>query len=115
MALETVHGILRGIFLVPRLGIEMSNRIGWPIAAALVFGITLLTSRWMGLSGTRALLQLGALWVVLTFAFEIAIGLMQGLNATQLIHEINPFSGGMLMWSLVVAFLSPFAAARLRQ
>ena len=115
MALETVHGILRSIFLVPRVGREASNLIGWPIAAVIVFGVTLLTSRWVGLRGTKALLTLGALWVVLTFVFEISIGLLQGMDGTQIFHEINPFSGGLLIYSLIVVLLSPYAAARLRR
>jgi hypothetical protein len=115
MAIETAHGILRGIFLVPRVGLEMSNLIGWPIAALIVFGVTLLTSRWVGLSSTRALLTLGTLWLVLTLVFEISIGLLQGLDAAQIIREINPLSGSTLLYSLAVVFLSPYFAARLRR
>ena len=115
MAVETLHGILRGIFLVPRVGLELSNKIGWPIAACIVFGVTLLTIRWMDVTGTKPLLYLGALWAVLTFAFEISVGLMRGLDAAQLAHEINPLSGGMLAYSLLVTFLSPYFAARLRE
>jgi hypothetical protein len=115
MAIETLHGILRGTFLVPRVGLEMSNRIGWPIAARIVFAVTVLTNRWMGLVGTKALLALGALWAVLTFIFEIAIGLLRGLDAAQLADEINPFSGGLLIYSLLVVFLSPYVASKLRR
>lgn len=115
MALETIHGILRSIFLVPRVGRETSNLIGWPIAAAIVFGVTLLTSRWVGLHSTRALLALGALWAVLTFAFEISIGLLQGMDAAQIAQEVNPLAGGLMMYSLIVAFFSPYFAAKLRR
>src|SRR5207244_8043300 len=66
MAIETVHGILRGIFLVPRVGLNLSNKIGWPVAACIVFGMTVLTFRWIGLVGTKALLRLGVIWVVPT-------------------------------------------------
>ncbi len=114
MAIETVHGILRGIFLVPRVGLELSNKIGWPIAACIVFGVTLLTTRWMGLVNTKALLFLGALWAALTFVFEITIGLLNGMDIAQLAHEINPLSGGLLVYSLLVTFLSPYFASRLR-
>ncbi len=115
MAIETLHGILRGIFLVPRVGLDLSNKIGWPIAAGIVFSVTWLTFRWVGLSGTKALFSLGAAWAVLTFIFEIAIGVLRGLDATQLAHEINPLSGGLLVYSLLVAFLSPYAASRLKR
>ena len=114
MAIETLHGILRGIFLVPRLGLDLSNKIGWPIAACIVFGVTVLTFRWIGLVGTKALLTLGALWAVLTVIFEIAIGLLQGRDAAQLAHEANPLGGGLLVYSLLVAFFSPYFASKLR-
>ena len=114
MAIETVHGILRGIFLVPRVGLDLSNKIGWPIAACIVFGVTVLTIRWIGLASTQALLTLGALWAALTFIVEIGIGLLRGLDAAQLAHEINPFSGGLLVYSLLVVFLSPYVASKLR-
>ena len=114
MAIETLHGILRGIFLVPRVGLDLSNKIGWPIAACIVFGVTVLTIRWIGLASTQALLTLGALWAALTFIVEIGIGLLRGLDAAQLAHEINPFSGGLLAYSLVVVFLSPYFAFKLR-
>ena len=114
MVLETIHGILRSIFLVPRVGREMSNLIGWPIAACIVLGVTLLTSRWVGLRSKRALLGLGALWVVMTFCFEISIGLLQGMSTAQIISDINPLAGGLMVYSLIVAFVSPYFAARLR-
>ena len=114
MALETVHGILRAIFLVPRVGLRSSNLIGWPIAAVIVFGVTLLTSRWIGIGETKALLILGALWALLTFLFEVSIGVLQGMSASQIINDINPLAGGLMIYSLLVAFLSPCLAARLR-
>lgn len=115
MAIETVHGILRSIFLVPRVGLDVSNRIGWPIAASIVFGVTWLTFRWVGLSGTRALLWLGTIWALLTLIFELAIGALQGLDAAQLAREINPLSGGLLMYSLLVAVFAPCAVSRLQR
>jgi len=114
MALETIHGILRSILLVPRVGREMSNLIGWPIAAVIVFGVTYLTSHWVGLKSTRALLSLGALWAILTLCFEISIGLLQGMSPTLILNDINPLSGGLVIYSLLVAFLSPYLAAKLR-
>ena len=115
MVLETIHGILRSIFLVPRVGREMSNLIGWPIAACIVFCVTLLTSRWVGLRSKTALLGLGALWAMLTLVFEISIGLLQGMSTAQIISDINPLTGGLMVYSLLVAFLSPCLAARLRK
>lgn len=114
MAAETLHGVLRGLFLVPVTGEAMASRIGWPIGAMLVLGLTTALIRWTGLKDMRSLLLLGLAWAALTFGFEIAIGILRGLGPAQIIAEIDPLSGGLLVYSLIVVALAPLAAARLR-
>ncbi len=114
MAAETVHGILRGLFLVPAMGEAAAGRIGWPIGAVVVLGITLLLIRWTGLRTLRALMMLGLVWAGLTFVFEILIGLLRGMDAARIAAEINPLSGGLLIYSLVLMGLAPLIAAKIR-
>lgn len=114
MAVETVHGVVRGIFLVPAVGEAAASRIGWPIGMAIVLTITLLLIRWTGLRDVPSLLRLGAIWAALTFVFEIAIGLARGLDATAIWHEANPLAGGLMVYSLAVMFVAPLLAAKLR-
>lgn len=114
MAAETVHGILRGLFLVPAVGETAASRIGWPIGAVLVLGITLLLIRWTGLNERGALLRLGLIWAALTFGFEILIGVLRGFDAARIMAEINPVSGGLLVYSLILMALAPLIAAQLR-
>lgn len=114
MAVETVHGILRGIFLVPRVGEAAAGRIGWPVAAVLVIAIATATARWVNLRDAAAQWRLGIVWAGLTFAFEIAIGLARGLDAPRIWAEINPLTGGLMVFSLAVMLIAPRLAARLR-
>lgn len=114
MAVETLHGILRGLLLVPHVGERAASLIGWPIGAAIVLGITFLLIRWIGLTERRALLGLGLIWAVLTFCFEIAIGYARGLSNEAIFAEVNPFSGGLMVYSLTVMLLAPLVARRAR-
>ena len=133
MGVETVHGIVRGLF-VPLVGEAIAGRIGWPIGMVIVFGVTFLTIRWIGLSERRALLGLGVWLLVfsavgddaggpafvglaflLSFCFEIAIGYARGLSNDAILAEINPLTGGLMVYSLVVMLLAPLIAARLRK
>ena len=114
MAVETLHGILRGVFLVPRLGEETAGKIGLALGSFIVLLLSVLLIRWTRQSGNAALLRLGALWTLLTFVFEIAIGLLRGLDAGQLRTEINPLAGGTMVYSLAVMLLAPLIAAHLR-
>jgi hypothetical protein len=111
--LETVHGILREMFLVPHVGAQAASRIGWPVGLAIVLFTAWLMIRWTGLRGTGTLLRLGALWALLTLTFEIGIGLLRGFDGPRLWAELNPFSGGLILLSLAVMFFAPLLAARL--
>lgn len=114
MLVETLHGLLRGLLLVPRVGEETANRIGWPIGLVIVLGISIALAPWMAIRDTSALLRLGGLWAVLTLIFELTIGLLRGLDLPRLLAELNPLAGGLTIYSLAVMFLAPLLAARLR-
>jgi hypothetical protein len=113
MLVETVHGVLRGLFLAPRLGEEQAARIGWPLGLVIVLLVSLLTIRWTGVQGTRRLLALGALWAVLTAGFEVAVGLARGLGEDQIMAALHPATG-TIPYSALMMLLAPLAAARLR-
>ena len=114
MLVETLHGLLRGLLLVPRVGEEMAGRIGWPIGLVIVLGISIALAPWMAIRDTSALLRLGGLWAVLTLIFELTIGLLRGLDLPRLLAELNPLAGGLTIYSLAVMFLAPLLSARLR-
>lgn len=114
MLVETLHGLLRGLLLVPRVGEDMAGRIGWPIGLVIVLGISIALAPWMATRDTSALLRLGGLWALLTLVFEITIGLLRGFDVPHMLAELNPLAGGLAIYSLAVMFLAPLLAARLR-
>src|SRR5690349_1027866 len=102
MLVETIHGVLRGLLLVPHFGEEAAGRMGWPVGAVLVLAISFACIRWTRLHATAQLLRLGAIWAVLTFLFEVAIGAMRGLSVGAILAEINPVEGGLMLYSVVL-------------
>lgn len=115
VGLESLHGTLRELFLVPRLGPEASARIGWPLGLVIVYAAAWLTARWIGLTATAALFRLGIVWALLTFAFEIGIGLLRGYAWPRILAEYDLFAGGLMGLGLVAMALAPLVAARLRK
>ncbi len=113
MLVETLHGVLRGALVVPRIGTAAAERVGWPVAAVLVLVIAALLIRWTGIRGTPALLRLGAAWAVLTVGFEFLVGILRGLDGQALLAALDPRSG-TVAWSAVLMLLAPLLAARLR-
>lgn len=114
MLIETLHGVLRGLFLAPHVGEETASRIGWPVGLALVFLVSLLTIRWTGITGASSLLRLGAVWALLTVGFELLIGVLRGLDQAQLLAALDPRTGS-IPYSAIVMFLAPLMADRFRR
>lgn len=63
IAAEILHGIARGILLVPLVGEFRSNQIGVLTGSIIILVIALLFVRWIGASGTSTLLAVGVLWL----------------------------------------------------
>lgn len=112
---ETVHGILRGLYLAPLVGDLRARQIGVVIGSLLVFAIALAFSRWLGARSTREQLGVGVAWVGLTVAFELALGTLLGLSPERMRADYDVTAGGFMIIGLTLMLLSPWAAARLRR
>ena len=114
MAIETAHGVLRNHFLVPVIGEAGASQIGVLIGSALTLTIAILLIGWIHPTSERALLTIGALWLVLTLAFEFGLGHALGRSWTVLLADYDLTRGGLLSVGMVVLALSPWIAARFR-
>lgn len=112
---ETLHGIARTLWLVPRLGDLPSRQIGVFSGSLIIFAITWLTIGWLGLRHTRPLLFTGAVWVVLMLAFEVALGrALFGFGWDRIVAEFDLSRGGLMGFGLAALLLMPLVAARMR-
>jgi hypothetical protein len=112
---EIVHGSLRRILLVPRVGEWRSAQIGAVVGALLILGVALLAIRWMGARSTGTLLGIGLLWLVLMLSFEFLAGRhLAGFSWERILSEYDLRRGGLLSLGMLVLALSPLLAARIR-
>jgi len=114
IAVETVHGVLRNLFLVPIVGDTRARQIGVVIGSALVLATAFAFIRWMRPASLRAALWIGALWLVLTLAFEFSLGRALGRSWDQLLADYDPSRGGYLTFGMVLLMLAPWIAAKFR-
>lgn len=113
IAVETAHGIVRGLWIQPAIGDLPARQIGVPVACVLNFLMTWLFIRWLRPTAGQAL-WIGALWVVLTAAFEISLGLALGLPWARIVQDYDLTQGGLMLPGLLLLGLSPWLARRLR-
>ncbi|HQR10291.1 MAG TPA: hypothetical protein PLW68_03090 [Casimicrobiaceae bacterium] len=112
---ESLHGILRGIFLLPVVGDLRARQIGVVIGSALILLVAYGSARWLRVQAPSTLLWIGAFWVALTVTFEIALGrLAMKLPWERILADYDVTRGGLMLFGLLFLWLSPLIAARLR-
>lgn len=113
MLVETIHGILRGLLLVPLTDQIRANQIGVAVGSSLILLVTLFTINWIGAVRTSALLKVGAIWVLLTIAFEVGLGYAFG-GWERVYMDYDPRQGGLMPIGLFIMLFSPLIARRVR-
>jgi hypothetical protein len=115
IAAEILHGIARGIFLVPYVGEFRSSQIGVFTGSLIILAIAVLFVRWIGTTRSTHLLGIGVLWLVLTLAFEFLFGyFVAGASWERLLADYNIFEGGLLPFGMIFLALSPWIAGKVR-
>lgn len=115
IAAETIHGVLRGLLLVPLVGDLPARQIGVFVGSLLILTVAYFFIQWIAARTKLQLLGVGLLWVVLTVLFEIGLGrLVLGLPWERITEDYNPARGGFLAFGLLFMAVSPLLAARLR-
>jgi hypothetical protein len=113
---ETVHGVLRTWYLLPRVGDLASRQIGVFTGSLLIVAISIAAARWIGASRPAHLLAIGAMWVALMVAFEVALGrLAFGFPWSRIAEDFDLSRGGLLPLGLVTLAFAPLVAARIRR
>ena len=115
IAVETIHGILRTMLLVPLVGDLPARQIGVPIGSLLILAVACFCVRWIAATTRLQLLVVGLLWVVLTVLFEIGLGrLALDLPWDRITEDYDLTRGGFLGLGLLFMAVSPLLAAKIR-
>lgn len=112
---ESLNGTVRILWLVPSVGDLWAHRISFVMGAAIVVAIATLFVRWLHASQISQFLRIGVLWMLLTFAFEVALGrFVFNYSWARIAADYNLHQGGFMAFGLVWLMLSPLLAAKMR-
>lgn len=111
---ESVHGILRRIFLLPVLGDLRAHQLGIFTGCVIIFAIALLAIRWVGAKTLPELLRVGLFWMVLMAAFEVSLGYAFGYPLSRILQDYNVFEGRLMIFGMVFMLFAPLLAAKAR-
>ena len=115
LVLAVLNGGVRDTWLTPRLGDTAGRALSSVLLSLLILLATWLTIRWIGPRTGGQALGLGALWLLLTLAFEFGAGRYAfGKSWSDLLADYDLSRGRIWILVLVVTLLAPGRAARLR-
>lgn len=105
---ESANGTFRTVLLVPRLGETEAHRVGFVTALGLIFAISAALADRLALRSVADHLAVGALWVMLTFAFEAMLALFVAqIGLTKFLSEYDPTQGGLMSFGMVFLLIAP--------
>ena len=111
---ESVHGVLRQIFLVPRIGDLAARQWGVLTGSLIILVVAVASDRWIGAHSTGDRLRVGALWTVLILCFEVGLGRALGSSWDRILSDYDLTRGGYMLLGLLVLLLSPVLAGAIK-
>ena len=115
IAAEAMHGVLRQLYVLPLVGDLRARQIGVVVGSAIIFAIAVAFIRWIGARTLGAQLAVGFAWVLLTIAFELALGTLLGLTCERMLADYDLANGGLMGFGLLFMLVAPVLAAKLRR
>lgn len=111
---ESVHGVLRRLFLVPSIGDLRSQQVGVLFGSGIILVISCILIRWLKIPNKRSQFFVGAIWVVLTVIFEFGVGALIGYSYDRMLSDYDLTQGGLMWFGLLFMLFAPMIAAKLR-
>jgi len=108
IAAESVHGAVRRMLFSPEADFAI-RQASVLVGAVIIFAITWIFLDWVRIRTARAALAIGASWVVLTVAFELALGRLTGVGWSRIAADYDLPNGGLMPLGLLAMGLTPWA------
>lgn len=112
---ETLHGIARTVFPVPRAGKARALKLSILSGTAIAFALCWILAPGIGLSSLSAHLALGFVLAAFMAGFDLALGmLLLKRPLRKALDDFNPATGNLLVFGLAALFIIPALVAGLR-
>ncbi|PKN76406.1 MAG: hypothetical protein CVU52_04940 [Deltaproteobacteria bacterium HGW-Deltaproteobacteria-10] len=113
-AAESIHGALRGIFILPVIGDLRAHQFGILVGSLIIFAVAWACIRWIGAKTFFEQLKVGALWMVLMIIFEVSLGLALGYSRERIFADYNIVAGRLMIFGMIFILFAPALAAKAR-
>ena len=111
---ESIHGIIRQIFIAPVIGDLHARQVGVLTGSAIIFSIAWACIRWINTRLFVEQFKVGLLWVILIVVFEFGLGSVIGYSLKRILSDYDMTEGGFMGLGLLFMVFAPALAAKAR-
>ena len=111
---ESIHGILRRIYILPVIGDLRAHQVGMLVGCLIIFAVAWACIRWIGAKTFSEQFKVGAFWMVLMAIFEVSLGLAFGYSQDHIFSYYNVVEGRLMIFGLMFMLFAPALAAKAR-
>ena len=114
--LAVANGAARNAFLTPRLGEQRAHVASTAVLCLVILAVAWASIRWIGPESAAGALLVGAVWLLLTLAFEFLAGhYLFGHPWSRLVADYNLARGRVWVFVLVATLIAPWLAFWIRR
>lgn len=114
-SVETLHGIARTIFVVPKIGNKRAKQYSVISGTLLAFAVCYIMVPWLDINVEYQLLLVGIVLAVFMASFDIILArFVVKLKWKIIINDFNPVKGNYLIFGLIVLIIIPYVVMKLK-
>lgn len=115
LVLAILNGAFREGVLLRSLSRPVAFVLSGVLLSSCVLVVAVALARWLELRGASRCVAVGTFWLCLTLVFEFGFGgIVQGRSLAEMLEAYTFKDGNIWPLVLVVVFVSPLVAARVR-
>jgi len=114
-SVETLHGIARTIFVVPKIGNKRAKQYSVISGTLLAFAVCYIMVPWLDINVEYQLLLVGLVLAVFMATFDIVLArFVVKLKWKNIINDFNPAKGNYLIFGMISLIIIPYAVMKLK-
>ena len=114
-SVETLHGIARTIFVVPRIGNKRAKQYSVISGTLLAFAVCYIMVPWLDINVDYQLILIGLVLAVFMASFDIILArFVVKMKWKSIINDFNPAKGNYLIFGMISLIMIPYAVMKLR-
>ena len=114
-SVETLHGIARTIFVVPKLGNKRAKQYSVISGTLLAFSVCYIMVPWLDINVEYQLVLVGLVLAVFMASFDIVLArFVVKLKWEFIINDFNPAKGNYLIFGLILLIIIPCIVMKIK-